>query len=188
MALYGDNLGKTIRPGTTWLQGTDVLGALEDAERACYASLDLWNNWKTSGTADTVNLAILSAISPDDSANMRKFLDDDYAHLLAMDTLVQERLAEQGADQPMADDYLANLQAAAAYSSKLIATCDSLFHTSVASQAADAIVPVVGNIGDQIGNGLSKLVGNFLAGIWWIIALGLLGLWVWHKWLHKAVT
>lgn len=165
MALFGDNLASAFRAGSTYQEATDALGALEAGLRACYDSLTLWNNWKANGTADTINLAILSAISPDDAAKAKAQLDDDLARTLALDTLIQ-----QAPDWTVAvsDDDLATMQDRLKVGSDTIALLDSLFHTSVAQQVSDAIVPVVGDISDKIANSLSKLFGNFLAGTWWI--------------------
>jgi hypothetical protein len=188
VALYGNNLAATIRAETTWGQADDVLQSLGDGVRAAYASLDLWSNWKERGTADTVNLAILQAISPDDQAAAKSLLDSNFANLLSIRTLVQDQGAAAGFDSAMSIDYVGKVGAIVGSASDTIALVDKLFHTSVAQQVSDQIVPVVGDIGDKVANGLSKLVGNFLAGAWWVIALGLGLLYLWHRWGHKVLV
>ncbi len=186
MALYGPNLSKSVRDGTTWNQADDIYGMLEDGVRACYSSLSLWENWKAKGTADTINLAVLSAISPEDAAKMKGLLDDQLATLYSWNQIVQEHTGGAEGDQPMAhqepDNQLYVLREEVASTSALIALVDRMFHTSVLSSVSDAIVPVSGNIGDKIANSLSALIGNFLAGIWWIILLAILTLYVWRRW------
>lgn len=189
MALYGDNLAKTIGPGTTCQQATDVLSTLQNAILSCYSSLTLYNNWKANGTLDTINLAILSAISPDDAASMKDTLDTELAHLYAVDTLVNDAGNSAGMDSPLPsvapNDLLDTVAGSVQTASSAIALNDSLFHTSVAAQVSDAVVPVVGDFADKIANVVSKFLGNFLGGIWWILALGILSIWAWHKWGKK---
>jgi len=189
MALYGPNLSKTIRPGTTCQQATDVLSTMQHAMLGCYSSLTLWNNWKANGTIDTLNLAILTAISPDDAAAMKETLDTELAHLYAVDSLVQDAGNSAGWDSALPsvppNDLVSVVAGSVETASSAIALSDSLFHTSVAAQVSDAVVPVVGDLGDKIANALSKFLGNFLAGIWWILALAILGIWAWYRWGKK---
>ena len=185
MALYGDNLAKSFRAGSTYQQATDALAALEAGLRACYSSFSLWDNWKASGTADTVNLAILSAIAPNDATAAKAQVDDDLARTLALDTLIQQAPDWSAA---VSTDDLATMQDRLKVGSDTCAMVDSLFHTSVAAQVSDAIVPVVGSIGDQIGNAVSKLLGNFLGGIWWILVGGVVVVVVWRRWGRKAAA
>ena len=167
MALYGDNLAKAVRPGTTWQQATDLLGTLEDGIRQCYASLSLWDNWHSGkGLADTLNLAVLSAIVPEDAEQVKPQLDDELAGLYAFDTIVQEQGAAEGWDAAIGDDYLSVLQSKVKTSSSAIALCDSLFHTSVIQQVSDQIVPAVGDLADKISLTISKFLGNLIAGLW----------------------
>jgi hypothetical protein len=182
MALYGANLAKTIRPGTTWNQADDVLAELRAGINACYSSLSLWEDWKAHGTIDALNLAVLQTISADDAATTKEMLDTELAGLMSLETLVQEHTGDTEGDEALPDDYLAMLQSKAKTSSDLIAMVDRLFHTSVGSQVSDAIVPVVGSISDTLANALSKVIGNFLAGIWWVIAIGFGVIYLWHKW------
>lgn len=177
MALYGENLAKSIRPGITWNQGTDVLGELEDGIRACYSSLSLWDNWRAHGTIDTINVAILQTISADDVPRIRSMLDEELAGLYAFDTLVQEHLFE--GDQPMPDDYREILASKTQTSSDLIALVDRLFHTSVGTQVSNAIVPVAGSIADTVANVLSKILGNLIAGLWpYLLGAGIVVFWL----------
>ncbi len=186
MALYGANLAKTIGPGTTCQQATDVLSTMQHAILDCYSSLTLYNNWKANGALDTINLAVLSAISPDDAAAMKDTLDTELAHLYAVDSLVQDAGNSAGWDSPLPSVAPNDLRSVVAGSvqtaSSAIELNDSLFHTSVAAQVSDAVVPVVGDLGDKIANVVSKFLGNFLGGIWWILVLAILGIWAWRKW------
>ena len=164
--LYGDNLGKAVRAGCTYQQATDILGVIEKAINDCYSSLTLYSNWKASGTLDTINLAVLSAIVPEDAAAVKPELDTELAGLWAFDTMVQSEIAAGQGDAPLPDDYLTTLQAHAASASITVNECDSLFHTSVLQQVNDAIVPVVGNFADKIAATLSTFLGNLIAGLW----------------------
>jgi len=164
MALYGANLAKAVRDGTTWDQATDLLGSLETGVRACYSSLDLWNDWKAHGTVDAANLAILSVISSDDAARAKALLDEELSGLFAFDSVIQEHLSE--GDGALPEDYLAILRSKTETASDLIHLVDGLFHTSVGTQVSDAIVPVVGGISDTVANALSKVLGNLIAGLW----------------------
>jgi hypothetical protein len=173
MGLNGQNLAASIRPGVTWNQATDILGSLENGVRSCYASLDLWDNWKARGTIDTINVAILQTISADDAQKLRPMLDEELAGLYAFDTIVQEHVDD--GDEPMDDDMRFVLQSKTQTSSDLIALVDKLFHTSVIDQVSDAIVPVAGNFADGVANVLSKVLGNLVAGLWpWLLAAGVL--------------
>jgi hypothetical protein len=185
MALYGDNLAAAIRPGTTCQQASDAMTTVQHALQACYASLTLWSNWKQSGTLDTINLAVLSAISPDDAASMKAILDDELAHSYAVDSLVTDQAVSDGWDSPLStsdgNDLLGAVAGSIGTASSAIALCDRLFHASVASSVADSIVPVTGDLADKVSNLISKVVGNFLAGIWWVLALAGLVLWASRK-------
>lgn len=173
MALYGDNLGRMIRPGTTWGTADDVLSLVGQGLLEAYKSLDLWENWKASGTVDTINLAILRAISPSDKEQAKNLLDSHYTDVITIRTMVQDEIGTAGADAEMPDDFVVKVRGIVSRGSETIALIDRLFHTSVAEQVADQVVPSVGNLGDQIANGLSAFLGNFLAGIWWIWAIPL---------------
>jgi hypothetical protein len=188
LALYGDNLARAIRPGTTWGQALDVAKSVADGVRACYSSLDLWDNWKDHGTIDSLNLAVLSVISPDDAKEMRRQLDEELARNFALQGVMVDREAEEGTDAVMSEDYRQVLQSRVNTATDTIALCDRLFHTSVGSEVSDAVVPVVGNLSDTVANAASKVVGNLVAGLWWVFALGLAGLLLWHKYGHKVAT
>lgn len=182
MALYGSNLARSIRPGTTWELATTVLGTLEDGIRECYSSLTLYDNLMAgNGVMDTLNLAWLKLITPDDAQKVKVMLDEELAGLYGYDELVQGLGQSEGWEQELPEDHLELLKSKVETSSSLIALVDSLFHTSVATQVSDAIVPAVGDISDKLANIVSKAVGNFLAGIWWIIALAIVGLYVYRR-------
>jgi hypothetical protein len=175
MALYGDNLASTIRQGTTWRKGREVCDIVAGGLRGCYASLSLWDDWKAHGTVDAINLAFLQVISPDDAGNMKAMLDDELARNFSLAAMISDRIDEFGEDGEMSEDYLDVLRGRTKTATDTIALCDKLFHTSVGSQVSDAVVPVVGDLADVVANAVSKVVGNVLAGVWWIIALAALG-------------
>lgn len=182
MALYGKNLANAAGPGTTWDQADVVLSILGQGILECYPSLSLWENYHSgAGIADTVNLAILSAISPDDARTAKQQLDDDLAGIYAFRQMVQESGAAAGFDTALPDDFLNILRSKIEISSAQIALNDRLFHTSIASQVSDQIVPAVGGIADTIANAASKAVGNLLGGLWWVIALAAVAIFAWKR-------
>ena len=81
----------------------------------------------------------------------------------------------------MPSDYIEKLQKVIALGSQTVHLVDVQFHTSFAAAASDAIVPVVGGMGDKIANALSAFLGNFLARLWWVLILAIAGLWYWRK-------
>lgn len=188
MALYGDNLAKSIRDGTTWGEGTDICGILETALNSQYSSLDGWRNFLANGIADTANRAIWELISPADGVKIKDDLDGAMAATMALDSLILARVEAEGRDGAMTADYRAKLQATVALASATIAVVDTAFHSSVAGAVSDSIVPVVGGIGDKIANALSALLGNFLGGIWWILVLAILGFMAYKRWWKGAAA
>lgn len=181
MALYGTNLAVAIGPKTTWGQATSVCKTVEDALQSCYSSLSGWQNYQANGTFDTVNRAIWQAISPSDGAAIKADLDESLASVYAVDSMILDKINTEGEDAVMADDYRDKLRAIVAAASQTVALVDSAFHTSFAGAVSDAIVPVVGGISDKIANALSAVLGNFLAGIWWVIPLAVVAVWFWRR-------
>ena len=187
MALYGTNLAAAIGSKTTWGQGTNICKTIEDALQSCYSSLSGWQNYQASGAVDTVNRAIWQAISPADGATIKTDLDESLASVDAIDSMILDKINAEGEDAVMADDYRDKLRASVAAASQTVALVDSAFHTSFAGAVSDAIVPVVGGISDKIANALSAILGNFLAGIWWVIPLAVAAVLFWRRGF-KAVT
>lgn len=171
MALYGENLARACRPGMSWNQATEVCSVVERALNACYSSLSLWDNWRERGIADTVNLAVLRAISPGDAGRVREMLDVELAGIYALDSMILERMSDEGQDAKVWPDYLATLQSRVGTSSSLVALVDRLFHTSVVGEMSTAIVPVVGNLSDKVAQSLSAVLGNLIAGLWPYLAI-----------------
>jgi len=187
MALYGENLAAAIGSKTTWGQGTSVCKTIEDALQSCYSSLSGWQDFQANGTLDAANRAIWQAISPTDEATIKADLDESLASVDAIDSMILDKINSEGEDAVMADDYRDKLRASVAAASQTVALGDSAFHTSFAGAVSDAIVPVVGGISDKIANALSAILGNFLAGIWWVIPLAVVAVWFWRRGF-KAVT
>ncbi|HJX52555.1 MAG TPA: hypothetical protein VJ801_07305 [Polyangia bacterium] len=187
MALYGQNLAKSVHQGISWDALGGVLSTLAHGTLDSYSALSLWENWKANGTVDTLSLAILQQISPDDAPRVRAMLDDDLAATMALEQLCIERGDENGVDAEAAADYVARCQDRVSVGSQLIATVDSIFHTNVAVQVSDQIVPAVGAFTDKVANTISKVLGNLVAGLWpWFAAAGVV-LYFWSRgWKVRA--
>lgn len=188
MALYGNNLASAIGSSTTWGQATGICKTMEDALNSCYSSLSGWTDFQANGTLDAANRAIWQAISPADGAVIKGDLDESLASIDAIDSMILGKIDSEGEDAVMAGDYLAKLQASVAAASQTVALVDSAFHTSFAGAVSDAIVPVVGGISAKIANALSAILGNFLAGIWWVIPLAVATIWLWRRGFKGAAS
>lgn len=173
MALYGKALANQVPRSVTENQARVMYGAMTDSLRNAYGELEQY---------DTTGIAQASGLDAGAVASARQYLDSTndmlskyYAHLTE-------------SDDQVSDQQYAELQASVSTSSVAVKTIDDLFNTSWGSELSDSIVSAAGTVSAAIANGVSKVAGSFLGGMWYLIVLGLAGLWAWHKWGHKLVT
>jgi hypothetical protein len=154
MALYGANLSACLVDGTTYQQGTEICDiirtALTEAQGVVGAS---YNPVKL--TMDVLDAGSLAAL--------KDTLQEEWARIAAVQELI---LAAPDTSQRLPSDLLEMLRGRVATASTALKIANDWYDLPSWSGISDGIVAIVGGIGATVGNALSKILGNFLAGIW----------------------
>lgn len=181
MALYGENLAKTLPASPTLDDLRQVMLADHDALVAVEANFSAWDDFKANGAVDAVNLSLLQAIDPASVDSVRAIWSQQFGSMALITAGID------ASDDPPSDDLVSLCRDHLSNDSDFIHTVDSIFHTSVGTQLADATVSEVGDLSAKVANAVSKVAGNFLGGVWWIVALALGALVLWHKYGTKVL-
>lgn len=175
MALYGNNLAKAVRPGASKADLAAICQAAHDALQLSEDSFSAWDNFTTNGAIDEINREVLVLLDPSMVEQARALWADSFGLWSKTSAYVD------ASNDPPTANLVDAVGILASNASGVVHTIDSLFHTAVASQLSDAIVAEAGDLSDKLANGVSKILGNAIGGLWWVIALALGALYVWHK-------
>ena len=162
MSLYGQNLADAVPDACTYQQGTDVCGMLEDALRE---ALDA----KDSGALVSLD----SVMEGQNLAGLRGDLNTELAGVLALDTVIQGQGGEPEtwSAKTMPSDYVDSLRSHVKTATMTLRTATEWFNLPSFDGTCDGIVQVLGKLSSLVASGASKILGNFLGGLWWVIAL-----------------
>jgi len=176
VALTGNNLAKSVRPNSDKTTLQAVCESCHVALQTALASFSVWDNFETNGAIDEINREVLVLLDPSMVEPARSLITD------SLGLWSQTSAYVDSSDDPPTQNLIEAVQILASNCSGNVALVDSLFHTSVASELSDGIVAEAGDLSDKVGNLASKVLGNVLGGVWWVIAGGLGLLYIWHKW------
>jgi hypothetical protein len=171
--LYGKALARQIPDNVTGHQARRMFGLMTSALGNAYATLASYDGLGIASATGLDAGAVEAARQYLDTAN--GILQDYFPHMPESDELLT---AQQ----------LAELRASASTSSVAAKEVDELFLTSWLDELVDSLIEAIGTVGAKVGAAVAKVAGSFIGGWWWAIALGLGGLWAWHRWGHKLVT
>jgi hypothetical protein len=182
MRLYGRQLADQVPETTTGHRARVMFGAMTEALAGAYGTLESYQSTGALGVMVPGISLLREAVDGDAVAAARQYLDSTNGLLQTYFPLM-----------PASDDVLPELQlqqlrTAVSTSSVAVREIDILFSTTWLDELADSIIEACGTVSAQIAGTVAKLGGTFVGGMWWLIALGLAGLWAWHKWGHKLVT
>jgi hypothetical protein len=166
MGLIGKQLAKQIPDTTTGNTARIMFGAMTSALSGAYDTLA---SYDLGGIAQATGLdagSVQAAHDYLDSTN--QMLQGYYVDMPAT-------------DDPLGAHQLDELKTAVSTSSVAVSTVDDLFGTSWLAELSDSIVAAANTVSAAVANTISKVAGSFIGGTWWIIALGLGGLYLWHK-------
>jgi hypothetical protein len=154
MALYGANLAACLVDGTTYQQGTEICdiirAALTEAQGVVGGS---YNPAKVT----------LDALDAGNLAALKDTLQEEWVRIAAVQELI---LAAADTSQRLPADLLEMLRGRVSTASSALKIANDWYSLPSWSGISDGIVSIVGGIGATVGNALSKLLGNFLAGLW----------------------
>jgi hypothetical protein len=188
MRLYGKALANQIPATTTGHQARTMFGAMTEALAHAYDTLGAYDASTPGAAAGALSGifpflgAASAALDPGEVAAAQSYLDS-----------TNEMLAKYFPRMPASDDVLtdqqlAELRTSVSTSSAAVQIIDELFGTSWLSQLSDSIVEACGTVTAAIASTVAKVGGSMIGGMWWLLALGLGGLLLWHKYGHKLVT
>jgi hypothetical protein len=172
-ALVGKALAKQIPDNATGNQARLMFGLLTRSLASAYGTLA---EYDSSGIAQATGLDAGSVRAA------REYLDS-----------TNSMLGDYFPDMPTSDQVLtaqqlAELRTAVSGASVAAQQIDQLFGTSWLEELADAIIEAAGTISAKVAAATAKVLGSTIGALWWLIVLGLAGLYAWHRWGHKVVT
>jgi hypothetical protein len=185
MELFGKQLANQVPDTTTGNQARAMFGAMADSLSNAYATLNSYQ-WDSRLQAMVLTAAATVAapiygLTPDTVAPAKEYLD-------STNTMIQGYYANTFEDDAtLTTDLLQQLRTSVSATSAAVKTVDDLYSTSWASELADNIVEAAGTVSAKIANAVAKVAGSFLGGMWWLIAIVIIVLVVWHKWGRKVM-
>jgi hypothetical protein len=182
MRLYGRALADQIPTTTTGHQAREMFGQMTEALAGAYSTLEAYGDTGVLGAIAPGASFVRDVIDGDAIAAARQYLDSTNDMLQRYFPQMPE------SDEILSDLQLQQLRTAVSGTSTAVREIDQLFSTSWLNELSDSIVESAGTVSAQIASTVAKVGGSFVGGLWWLIALGLGALVVWHKWGHKVVT
>jgi hypothetical protein len=182
MRLYGRALADQVPTTTTGHQAREMFGQMTEALSGAYSTLESYGDTGALGAIVPGASLLREAIDGEAIAAARQYLDSTH------DMLQRYFHQMPVSNEVLSDLQLQQLRTSVSGTSTAVREIDQLFATTWLNELSDSIVESAGTVSAQIASTVAKVGGSFIGGMWWLIALGLGALVVWHKWGHKVVT
>jgi hypothetical protein len=150
--LYGQNLADALKPGTTYRQVGEICEILAPALTEAKTVL-------ISGAGAVADRALERAIQE----QLSNMLSDQWAGIHAIGEVCWQ---EPDQDAPVNSEFLETVKGRVATSTSVLKLAAEWYDLPSWSGISDGIVAITGGIGATVGNAISKLLGNFIAGLW----------------------